>query len=177
MASYILSDNGEKMLIRQGEQWIIAPADAPPKPGEGVLKMADMQVYVDPGAEWKQMYHEVWRIERDFLYDPHAHGLNLEAAEGFYAPWVDSVSSRSDLNYLFEEMLGNINVGHMFIRGGTEPEMPKVKVGLLGADYALENGRWRFAKIYNGENWNPGITSATDTARRQRGYRRISAIR
>ena len=157
VSAYILSDNGEKMLIRQGEQWIIAASEAPPKPGEGVLKMADLQVYVDPRAEWKQMYHEVWRIERDFLYDPHAHGLNLEAAEGFYAPWVESASSRDDLNYLFEEMLGNINIGHMFIRGGSEPEAPRVKVGLLGADYKLENGRWRFAKIYNGENWNPGL--------------------
>jgi tricorn protease len=157
ITSYNLSDNGEKMLIRQGEQWIIAAADAPLKPGEGVLKMADMQVYVDPRAEWKQMYHEVWRIERDFLYDPHAHGLNIETAEGFYAPWVDGVSSRSDLNYLFEEMLGNINIGHMFVGGGSEPETPKVKVGLLGADYKLENGRWRFSKVYNGENWNPEL--------------------
>ena len=157
VTSYLLSDNGEKMLLRQGDQWSITGADAPPKPGEGILKMADMQVYVDPRAEWKQMYHEVWRIERDFLYDPHAHGLNLETAEGFYAPWVDSVSSRDDLNYLFEEMLGNINVGHMFIGGGSRPDTPRVKVGLLGADYKLENGRWRFAKIYNGENWNPEL--------------------
>jgi len=157
ISAYLLSDNGEKMLIRQGEQWIIAPADAAPKPGDGVLKMADMEVYVDPRAEWKQMYHEVWRIERDFLYDPHAHGLNLEAAEGFYAPWVDGVSSRDDLNYLFQEMLGNINIGHMFVGGGSEPDVPKVKVGLLGADYKLENNRCRFAKVYNGENWNPDL--------------------
>ena len=74
------------MLIRQGEQWIISAADSAPKAVEGILKTPDMQVYVDPRAEWKQMYHEVWRIERDFLYDPHAHGLNLETAEGFYAP-------------------------------------------------------------------------------------------
>jgi tricorn protease len=65
IVSYNLSDNGEKMLIHQGEQWFITGADAPPKPGDGLLKTADMQVYVDPRAEWKQMYHEVWRIERD----------------------------------------------------------------------------------------------------------------
>jgi tricorn protease len=155
--TYILADNGEKMLIRQGEQWFITGAEAALKPGDGLLKTADMQVYVDPRAEWKQMYSEVWRIERDFLYDPHAHGLNLEAAQGFYAPWVESVSSRDDLNYLFQEMLGNINIGHMFVGGGSEPDVPKVKVGLLGADYRRENGRWRFAKIYDGENWNPEL--------------------
>jgi len=103
------------------------------------------------------MYHEVWRIERDFLYDPHAHGLDLAAAEKFYAPFVDNISCRADLNYLFTEMLGNLTLGHVFLGGGDHPEPPKVKVGLLGADYSIENGHYRFAKIYNGENWNPEL--------------------
>ncbi len=113
-----LSENGEKALFKQGEQWTIANADAPPKAGEGALKLADMEVYVDPRAEWKQMYRETWRIERDFFYDPHFHGLDLTAAEQFYAPYVDGISTRNDLNYLFEEMLGNMTVGHMFVGGG-----------------------------------------------------------
>jgi tricorn protease len=157
VSTFILSDNGEKALFRQRENWFITGAEAAPKPGDGQLKMADMQVYVDPRAEWQQMYHEAWRIQRDFLYDPNAHGLNLETAEGFYAPWVASLASRHDLTYLFQEMLGNINVGHMFVGGGSQPDVPKVKGGLLGADYKLEKGRWRFAKIYNGENWNPEL--------------------
>ncbi len=154
---FALSANGEKMLYRQGEQWFITGAESAPKPGDGALKMADMEVYVDPRAEWDQMYREVWRIERDFFYDPHFHGLDLKAASAFYSPWLNGVSTRDDLNYLFEEMLGNINVGHMFIRGGTQPDVPKIKVGLLGADYTIENGRYRFAKVYNGENWNPDL--------------------
>ena len=152
-----LSDNGEKMLYRSGEQWFINASASAPKPGDGLLKTADMQVYVDPRAEWKQMYNETWRIERDFFYDPHFHGLDLQTAAEFYKPWVDSLSCRSDLNYLFQEMLGNINVGHMFVHGGTQPDLPRVKVGLLGADYKVENGRYRFAKVYNGENWNPDL--------------------
>ena len=117
-----------------------------------------MEVYVDPRAEWKQMYHEVWRIERDFFYDPHFHGLDLQARRRHSThPESNGISSRDDLNYLFEEMLGNINVGHMFVRGGTQPEVPHVKVGLLGADYKIENGRYRFAQVYNGENWNPEL--------------------
>ena len=145
------------MLFRQGEQWVIAGADQAPKVGEGVLKLADMEVFVDPRAEWRQMYHEVWRIERDFFYDPGFHGLDLKAAERFYEPYVAGISTRADLNYLFEEMLGNMTVGHMFIRGGTQPEVPKIKVGLLGADYSVENGRYRFVRVYNGENWNPQL--------------------
>ncbi|MGA8026393.1 MAG: PDZ domain-containing protein [Bryobacteraceae bacterium] len=154
---FTLSANGEKMLYRLGEQWFITGAEAAPKPGDGLLKTADLEVYVEPRAEWKQMYREVWRIERDFFYDPHLHGLDLKSAEAYYTPWVENLSSRSDLNYLFQEMLGNINVGHMFVRGGTQPEVPHIKVGLLGADYKIENGRYRFAKVYNGENWNPDL--------------------
>ena len=154
---FALSDNREKILYRQGENWMIAGADNPVKPGDGTLKLADMEVHVDPRAEWKQMYREVWRIERDFFYDPHFHGLDLAAADRFYAPWVDGISSRSDLNYLFEEMLGNITVGHMFVGGGTLPQPTRLKVGLLGADYQIENGRYRFQKVYNGENWNPEL--------------------
>jgi tricorn protease len=116
-----------------------------------------MEVYVDPRAEWRQMYHEVWRIERDFLYDPNAHGLDLAVAEKFYAPFLENVSTRGDLNYLFTEMLGNLTLGHVFLGGGDRPEPPKVKVGLLGADYSIENGRYRFQKIYDGENWNPDL--------------------
>ena len=152
-----VSANGEKVLYRQGPGWFIAKTEAAPKPGEGALNVGAMEVYVDPRVEWNQMYHEVWRIQRDFLYDPNHHGLNLAAAEKKYAPYVKSAGGRADLNYLFEEMLGEVTIGHMFIFGGDIPEPKKVKGGLLGADYKIENGRYRFARIYNGENWNPDL--------------------
>jgi tricorn protease len=160
-----ISFSGEKMLYQQGDKWTIAdvpapPADAPDappaKPGnEKTLKTAELEVKVDPAAEWKQMFHEAWRIERDFFYDPHYHGLDLGAAEERYAAYVSGLASRDDLNYLFTEMLGNITVGHMFLGGGDRPEVKRVSTGLLGADYKIENGRYRFAHVYNGENWNP----------------------
>ncbi len=164
VSAFVLSGNGEKLLYKQGEQWFIGgtaeppkPGDGPPKPGEGPLKLAEMEVYVEPRSEWKQMYHEVWRIERDFFYDPGHHGLDLKAAEKFYAPYLDQIESRGDLNYLFVEMLGNLTVGHMFVGGGDLPEPKKVKGGLLGADYTIESGRYRFARVYDGENWNPKL--------------------
>jgi tricorn protease len=103
------------------------------------------------------MYHEVWRIERDFFYDPNYHGLNLEAAEKKYEPYLDSLSSRSELNYLFQEMLGELTIGHLGAGGGDTPDVKRVLTGLLGADYTVENGRYRFARVYNGENWNPQL--------------------
>ena len=152
-----LSFNGEKFLYQQQGHWGIAPTAAPVKPGEGTLKMADMKVWVDPRAEWKQMYHEVWRIERDFFYAPNFHGLNLDKAEAEYAKYLPGLASREDLNFMFDQMLSDLNVGHMFVRGGAIPTVPPVTVGLLGADYKIENDRYRIAHVYYGENWNPDL--------------------
>ncbi len=157
LREFVLSENGEKMLYRQGDKWFITGAEKPVKPGDGLLKTDDMQVFVDPPAEWSQMFHEVWRIERDFFYDPHFHGLNLAAAEKAYQPFLAGVTSRADLDYLFGDMLANFNVLHMYVGGGTMPELKAVKVGLLGADYLIKNGRYRFSRIFSGENWNPQL--------------------
>jgi tricorn protease len=153
--NFAVSFNGEKALFRQGNNWIVAGTAAAPKPGEGALKLDAMEVRVDPREEWRQMYREVWRLERDFFYDPNLHGVNMAAASKKYAPYLDSVASREDLNYVFEEMLGELTVGHLYVRGGAVAEAHKVPGGLLGADYKIENGRYRFAHVYNGENWNP----------------------
>jgi tricorn protease len=161
VSEFVLSANGEKALFRQGPPrtgtWTIAGTGAAPKAGEGALKLAEMEVYVDPRVEWNQMYHEVWRIQRDFLYDPNHHGLDIPATEKKYAPYLAGVGGRQDLNYLFVEMLGEVTIGHMFVGGGDIRKPTQVKGGLLGADYKVENGRYRFARIYNGENWNPDL--------------------
>jgi tricorn protease len=165
---FILSANGEKMLYRQGPpaspQYFIAPASkapaTPPQSGQGgPLKLEAMEAWVDPRAEWEHMYHQVWRDERDFFYDPGMHGLNKETIERKYEPYLAGIASRDDLNYLFEEMLGEMTVGHMFVGGGDKPEIKRVRGGLLGADYTIENGRYRFARVYNGENWNPSLNA------------------
>lgn len=157
VASFAVAGKGEKVLYRQGKGWFIAGAAEPPKPGDGALKLDGMDLLVDPRAEWRQMFHEAWRIQRDFLYDPAHHGLDLAKAENRYAPFVEGLASRNDLNYLFEEMLGELTLGHVFVGGGDQPEPPGIPGGMLGADYALENGRYRIARVYDGENWNPKL--------------------
>jgi tricorn protease len=163
IAGVIVSANGEKMLYRQGQQYFIAAAGKqPPGPaGDSArpLPLDSMEAFVDPKAEWEHMYHQVWRDERDFFYDPGLHGLNKEEIEKKYEPYLANIASREDLNYLFEEMLGEMTVGHMFVGGGDHPDVKRVRGGLLGADYAVENGRYRFARVYNGENWNPRLNA------------------
>lgn len=152
-----VSANGEKMLVGQfPNRFTIMSTFLPSRPGEGAVNVGEMEVYIDPRAEWKQMYREAWRIQRDFFYDPTFHGLDIAAAEKRYAVFLDSVATRADLNYLFQEMLGNMTVGHHNAGGGDIPNPTRYTVGLLGADYKIENGKYRFAKIYDGENWNPG---------------------
>lgn len=159
VSAFVLAASGEKALYAQNRHWFVVPTTKPAEPGSGALDTSGMEVYIDPRADWKQMYHEVWRIQRDFFYDPHYHGLDLVAAEKRFEPYLASVSSRSDLNFLFEEMLSYLSVGHMFVSGGEGPPSDRASVGLLGADYAIENARFRFAKIYGGENWNPTFSA------------------
>ena len=157
LITFQVSADGSKLLYAKDGKWAIVDASKPAKPGEGTLPLEAVQIAVDPRAEWRQMYREVWRIERDFFYDPHHHGLDLAKAEKLYAPFVDGIGSREDLNRLFEEMTGWLVVGHTFINGGAEPKQDPVSVGLLGADYRVKDGRYQFAKILQGENWNPGL--------------------
>ena len=167
--SFELSADGEKMLLALAPHrsmdaapggggppsWVIVPANAPVKPGEGALSFADLKVRVDPAAEWEQMYHEVWRIERAYFYDPHFHGTDTVADERRFEPYVASIASRADLNYIFQEMLGAFSVGHLRGNGGAIPTAPHVPGGLLGADYTIKDNRYCLAKIYTGGNFNP----------------------
>jgi tricorn protease len=134
---------------------VIVPANAPIKPGDGTVSLADLQVRIDPAAEWNQMYHEVWRVERSYFYDPNFHGVNTVEEEKRLEPYVQSIASRSDLNYIFQEMLSGFSVGHLRGTGGTIPEAKRVPGGLLGADYTIENGHYCLAKILAGGSWNP----------------------
>ena len=168
--AFELSANGEKMLLALGHPrpeggemppgggkptWVIVPASAPVKAGEGTLSFADVKMRVEPHAEWAQMYREVWRIERAFFYDSNFHGTNTVADEKKYEPYVESIASRADLNYIFQEMLSAFSVGHLRGNGGQIPDAKHVPGGLLGADYEIKNNRYCIAKIYTGGDFNP----------------------
>ena len=159
---FIVSFDGDKMLYTRGDAAFIAAGDdlkpggadgAPGKP----LKMDAMQARIDPRAEWQQVYNETWRIEREFFYDPGFHGLDLKKISAKYQPYVAGLSCRSDLTYLQQEMLGEITVGHMFVRGPGGGDEGAPSTGMLGADYAVDHDRYRFARIIRGGNWTPSL--------------------
>jgi tricorn protease len=170
--NFELTADGKKMLLgisnRKAEgsdtpggggppSFYIVPSTTPFKPGEGALSFSDVKLRIDPAAEWSQMYREVWRIERAFFYDPKFHGTDTIADEKRLEPYVASIASRADLNYIFQEMLTAFSVGHLRGNGGAIPEAQHVAGGLLGADFTVKDNRYCFAKIYTGGSFNPRI--------------------
>jgi tricorn protease len=85
------------------------------------------------------------------------HGVDWDANFRKWEGYLPDLAHRSDLNYLLSEMLGELSVGHSYVRGGAFPEVDNVPGGLLGADFKIENGRYRLEKIYSGLNWNPDL--------------------
>jgi tricorn protease len=103
------------------------------------------------------MFREAWRYQKYFFYDPNVHGVDVKAMAARYEPYLPGIASRRDLTYLFQEMLGELSVGHLGTGGGDSPEVKRVQTGLLGCDYEIDSGRYRFSRVYSGENWNPQL--------------------
>ena len=158
VTGFAVSHDGKKLLYAApGDAYGIVPTDGKASVGDGKLDLSTMQIYVEPRTEWRQMFEEFWRIERDFFYDPGMHGADWPAIRERYRPWLDYVGHRDDLNYLIAQMMGEMVVGHSFVGGGDMPRIDTVATGLLGADYQVENTVYRFRRVYGGLNWNPEL--------------------
>lgn len=160
--SYSVSADKKKLLYQMaaggGASWGVVATDRPAKVGDGPINVAQLETRVDPRAEWEQIYRETWRVQREHFYDPQFHGANWNAIYEKYRPLLPFVRHRADLGYLIATVGGELTVGHSYITApGDVPSEDPVSVGLLGADFAIENGRYRIKKIYTGENWNPDL--------------------
>ena len=158
--TYYLTNDGKKVLYRADSDWAIAKVAAKVDASKGKLGMAAIQVRIDPRSEWKQIFEEVWRINRDYFYDPNFHGVDWGAMRDKYAPFLPHLASRDDLNRLIQWMCSELAVGHHRVFGGDRlAQLDSVPGGLLGADYEIDNDRYRFSKVYGGLNWNPEMRS------------------
>jgi len=157
--SYMLSGDRKKMSYLAQQNLFIVPAGKV-EPGKGRVNVNAFDLRINPRAEWRQMLRETWRINRDYFYDPHMHGADWDAVWRKYEVFLPHLTCRSDLNRLIRWMLSELAVGHSYSGGGDFRERPEsVPGGLLGADYSIESGRYRFKKIYGGLNWNPDLRS------------------
>ena len=156
VGGFDLSPDGSKLAYLAGET--IGILDAKPaeaKVGDGMLKTDGMQARVDYLAEYRQIFDESWRLERDFFYVPNMHGVDWPAMKRKYEVMLPYAGHRTDLTYLIGEMIGELNIGHAYVGGGDAPKPKSVPIGLLGADYELDkaSGRYRIGRVLLGQNW------------------------
>ncbi len=161
MNGYAISADGEKMIYVNSQKFYVSNAGEKAEAGKGPVNMETVQVKIDPAAEWPQIFDEAWRVNRDYFYDPGMQGADWAAIKKKYAVFLPDLASRSDLNTLIEWMCSELAVGHHRLTNpGDRLYQPAlVGGGLLGADYAVENDRYRIKKIYGGLNWNPNLRS------------------
>lgn len=153
----------ENILYQKGSSWgIVSAGNKSVKDGDGKLNTSGIKYKVVPSEEWKQIFNDGWRFQRDFLYVENVHGAPWDKIYDWYSPFVKYVKHRDDLNYLLDIVGGEVSIGHSFIRGGDFPEVPRVSIGLLGADYTADKGLFRIQKIYTSESWNPDLKAPLD---------------
>jgi tricorn protease len=128
----------------------------PPQAGAGRLNV-QLRMYLEPKEEFKQIFYEGWRNQRDYLYVPNMHGSDWPKMKEMYGQLLPYVNHRADLNYLLDNMGSEIAIGHSYVRGGDMPSLPASPGGLLGADFTIDSGRYRIARIYDNESWNPDL--------------------
>jgi len=176
VTDYSVSADGRKLVYRgggggggqrgganaggnTGPSLFLVDADRnPPQAGAGRLA-ATLRMYLEPKEEFKQIFAEGWRNQRDYLYVPNLHGVNWKGMREMYGELLPHVMHRADLNYLLDNMGAEIAIGHSYVRGGDMPEIPQTPGGLLGADFSIDSGRYKIARIYDNESWNPELRS------------------
>lgn len=151
---FVITADGKKILVKKDDTYAIVDAGADQKLDKP-MSLSEMSAQVDPREEWRQLFVETWRIQRDFFYDPNMHGVDWAAIRDQYAAMLADCASREDVTYVIGEMISEINVGHAYAReGGDLEEEPKVSVGMLGADFELDQGAYRITRIHEGAPWD-----------------------
>lgn len=156
-----LADGGRHLLVGHQGNWGMTSVSSPAAKDLKPAGAYGMKVKIEPLTEFPNIFNEMWRVNRDYFYDPGMHGVDWDAMKKKYAVFLPEVKTRPDLYRVMEWMGSELGVGHhRFGSRGTRLDDPnRVGGGLLGADYKVENGRYRITKIYGGLNWNGNLRS------------------
>jgi tricorn protease len=153
--------DGKKMLVISKRKYAILDIKAGQK-FEKPMVTSEMEAPVDPRAEWRQIFRDVYRFERDFFYDPNMHGVNWEAMGERYSKVLEGAVTRWDVDFLIGEFIGELNASHTYHGGGDMEQAPQRSVGLLGVDWELANGAYKIKRIIRGGPWDSVIRSPLD---------------
>jgi len=154
--SYDVSADGKKVLYKSRSTYGIVELAAGKKVGDGRLATDGLRAWIEPREEWRQIFVEAWRIQRDFFYDPNMHGVDWQAMKKRYEAMLLFVVDREDLNYVIGELIAELNASHTYVRGGDIEEPGHLSVGLLGCDFELDtqHNAYRISKVYSGARWD-----------------------
>jgi tricorn protease len=153
--------DGKKLFVAQKKKFAmveIKPAQKFEKP----MATADIEVPVDPRAEWRQIFTDAYRFERDYFYDPNMHGVDWASLRTRYGKLLDDAVTRWDVNFVLGEFIGELNASHTYRGGGDEEKAPQRNVGMLGVDWELSNGAYRIKRIVSGGPWDSAVRSPLD---------------
>ncbi len=162
VANYHLSSDGKKMVYRAGRNIGVVDTGKTANAGDGQVDMGAIKLRLDRLVEYRQIFDEAWRIQRDWFYDKNMHGVDWQAMHDKYAPFVAGCGSRGDLNYLIGELIAELNIGHTYIYGGDfGGRGDRVSTGLLGCSFTPEKGSeyYRITNIVPGVSWDPDYRS------------------
>jgi tricorn protease len=167
VSTFSVSLNGQVLAIRAGDKLRVVPAawkEAEKKPDEpgresGIVDVGRIRTEVVPAAEWRQMYREAWRLQRDQYWVESMAGIDWTAIHDRYLPLVDRVGSRAEFSDLMWEMQGELGTSHAYeLLGDYRPE-PGWFQGFLGADLELRGRTWRVSRIPVGDSWDAKAVS------------------
>lgn len=150
---YILAQGGNKILVFTKNQYAVVQADESQKPDKWI-RTSEMQMLVDPAKEWKQIFTDAWRLERDYFYDPAMHGVDWNAVKVQYGKMIEAATNREEVNFVLGEMIGELNASHTYRSGGDEEHEPQISVGYLGVDWKAEGNHYKIEHIVTGADWD-----------------------
>lgn len=156
--NYQISADGKSMLVNKGRKLFVVKIKSNAKLKDAA-PTKELKMLVNPQKEFKQIFTDAWRFERDFFYDKNMHGVDWNEVYERYGKLVDYAASRSDLNFLLGEMIAELNASHTYKGGGDLERGERENVGYLGIDWAVENGRFKIDKIVKGAPWDAEVHS------------------
>ncbi len=157
-SGYEISADGKKMLVGHRRSFYIVDIKPKQKLTKS-LRTSEMETVVDPKAEWKQIFMDIWRKYRDLFYDPNLHGVDWDEVRHKYGTLLEDAVTRWDANYIFGEVIGELNASHTYVGGGDLEAGKRQSVGMIGIDWALEGGAYRIARIVDGAVWDSEVRS------------------
>jgi tricorn protease len=127
-----------------------------------MLRLDEMRAAIDPRAEWKQIFRDAWRLERDFFYDEGMHGVDWDAMYTRYGKLIDDAATRWDVNYILGELIAELNASHTYRGGGDQESAATMNVGYLGVDFEISEGHYRIKNILRSADWDIESKSPLD---------------